>query len=106
MKLTFYDFPCRSPHMGRKRGVDTQERARPLTSRSVLVWFPKSFGRLLRKLAHVKEHAANTSRDYFRKEESGNRNEREHAEAFVMRCKAVAVDREPDRCGNSVWVCF
>ena len=50
--------------------------------------------------------AANTSRDYFRKEESGNRNEREHAEAFVMRCKAVAVDREPDRCGNSVWVCF
>ena len=28
---------------------------------------------------------------------------REHAEAFVMRCKAVAVDREPDRCGNSVW---
>ena len=27
---------------------------------------------------------------------------REQAEAFVMRCKAVAVDREPDRCGNSV----
>ena len=51
----------------------------------------------------IYSHAANTLWVYFRKEESGNRKEREQAEAFVMRCKAVAVDREPDRCGNSVW---
>ena len=51
----------------------------------------------------IYSHAANTLWVYFRKEESGNRKEREQAEAFVMRCKAVAVDGEPDRYGNSVW---
>ena len=45
----------------------------------------------------IYSHVANTSWVYFRKAESGNRKEREQAEAFVMRCKAVAVDREPDR---------
>ena len=48
----------------------------------------------------IYSHAANTSWIYIRKEESGNRKEREQAEAFVMRCKTVAVDREPDRCDH------
>ena len=31
----------------------TNARVRPLTSRLILIWFPKSFGRLLRKLVHI-----------------------------------------------------
>ena len=88
---------------GVEEGGDARTRACVLLLRG---WFFFGFQNLSGPCypnLRIYSHAANTSWDYFRKEESGNRNEREQAEAFVMRCKAVAVDREPDRCGNSVW---
>ena len=91
--------------MGRviwEEGGHTQNARVLLPCGRLLLGFQNLSGACYASL-RIYSHAANTSRDYFRKEESGNRKEREQAEAFVMRCKAVAVDREPDRCGNSVW---
>ena len=96
------DAPVRSGGGGGgERRVDTHERARASSYFEVdqLFGFQNLSGACYPSLC-IYSHAANTSWVYFRKEESGNRKEREQAEAFVMRCKAVAVDREPDRCDH------
>ena len=78
------------------RGGWTHKNARVLLLRGrFLFGFQNLSGACYASLC-IYSHAANTSWDYFWKEESGNRKEREQAEVFVMRCKAVAVDRQLD----------
>ena len=83
--------------MGRKRRVDTHERARVSSYFEVDSYLVSKIFRAPATQACVYIAMWQIHREFILGKE------REQAEAFVMRCKAVAVDREPDRCGNSVW---